>query len=245
MRCIWKRAAVWIAFGVRRLRVSETSQRLNERVTEWEIQQFIQTRYREEGLRDRSRPDVAVNANASNPHYEPSEDSSRRSGQGDLVLIDMWAKLDQPRSVYYDITWMGFCGRRLRPKFRYDRSLPCCGMRRDRAIKCVMDAIAAGEDLRGFEVDDAARSQIVEHGFGEYFFHRTGHSIGSRSSRNGRQHGQSGDTRRAENHSVNVFSIEPGIYLPEFGVRSEVNVFVGDNGAEVTGEIQRDIVRIR
>ncbi len=216
--------------------------RASENVTEWDIQQFIATRFREEGLFADHGPDVAVNANASNPHYDPKQDSASRIKKGDIVLIDMWAKLDQPEAVYYDITWMGFCGPQ--PPSKFERVFQTVREARDRAIKCVQDAVAAKRQLCGYEVDDAARAHIRDQGFAEYFFHRTGHSIGTDV------HGTGANMDNLETHDERkvipgtCFSIEPGIYLPEFGVRSEVNVYVDETSARVTGEKQETIVLI-
>jgi Xaa-Pro dipeptidase len=217
-------------------------QRANERVTEWDTQQFILTRYREEGVIIDHGPDVAVNANASNPHYEPKPDACSEIKKGDIVLIDLWAKLDRADSVYYDITWMGFCGQT--PPSAFERVFTIVRDARDKAVKRVQDAVAAKQGLRGYEVDDAARSHIRDHGFAEYFFHRTGHSLGTDV------HGSGANMDNLETHDERSvipwtgFSVEPGIYLPEFGVRSEVNVFVDESSARVTGEIQRKIVLI-
>jgi Xaa-Pro dipeptidase len=216
--------------------------RASEHVTEWDIQQFIARRFREEGLFADHDPDVAVNANASNPHYAPKQHSSSNIKPGDIVLIDMWAKLDQPDAVYYDITWMGFCGRE--PPSAMERVFTVVREARDRAIKCVEDAVASKRQLRGYEVDDAARSYIRDEGFGEYFFHRTGHSIGPEI------HGTGANMDNLETHDERkvipgtCFSVEPGIYLPEFGVRSEVNVYIDETSARVTGEKQESIILI-
>ena len=184
-----------------------------------------------------------MNANASNPHYEPKQHSSSNIKPGDIVLIDMWAKLNQADAVYYDITWMGFCGPQ--PPATMERVFNVVREARDRAIQCAQDAVAAKRELRGYEVDDAARTVIREQGFAEYFFHRTGHSIGTDV------HGTGANMDNLETHDERrvipgtCFSVEPGIYLPEFGVRSEVNVYIDDSGARVTGEKQESIVLIR
>ena len=216
--------------------------RASERVTEWDMQQFILGRFREEGLVNDHGPDVAVNANASNPHYEPKQDACSEIEKGDVVLLDMWAKLDQPGSVYYDITWMGFCGDA--PPAALDRVFTIVRDARDKAVSRVQDAVSAKRELRGYEVDDAARDHIRAQGFAEYFFHRTGHSIGSEV------HGAGANMDNLETHDERrvipwtCFSVEPGIYLPEFGVRLEVDVFVNESSAQVTGEIQHKIVLI-
>jgi Xaa-Pro aminopeptidase len=216
--------------------------RSRERVTEWEMQQFILDRFQQEGLITDHGPDVAVNANASNPHYNPTREASSEIKRGDLVLIDMWAKLDLADGVYYDITWVGYCGEQapepIRNVFGIVRDA------RDAAIRRVSDAVAASVQLCGYQVDDAARDHIRKAGYAEYFFHRTGHSIGSEV------HGTGANMDNLETHDERrvipwtCFSIEPGIYLPEFGIRSEVDVFVDERSARVTGKIQRELVVI-
>jgi Xaa-Pro aminopeptidase len=216
--------------------------RARERVTEWEMQQFILARFKDEGLVNDHGPDVAVNANASNPHYDPKQDACAEIQKGDVVLMDMWAKLDRPDAVYYDITWLGFCGDQ--PPAQVERVFTVVRDARDRAIEKVKSAVQAKRELRGFEVDDAARSHIDAEGFGEFFFHRTGHSIGTEV------HGSGANMDNLETHDERkvipwtCFSVEPGIYLPEFGIRLEVDVFVGDEDARVTGEIQDKIVLV-
>lgn len=211
-------------------------------VNEFEVKQFILERFSGCGLVTDHGPIVAVNANASNPHYEPQSGMSQAIQPGDLVLIDLWAKLDGPDGVYYDITWTGFCG--AQPPAAVRNAFAVVREARDRAIECVERAIAAKRDLRGFEVDDAARGCIREQGFGQFFTHRTGHSIGVEV------HGAGANMDNFETHDERkvipwtCFSIEPGIYVPEFGIRSEVNVFVGEEEAQVTGEIQRELVTI-
>ena len=209
---------------------------------EFEVQQFLLAEFARAGLVTDHGPIVAVNENASNPHYEPTASTSREIRPGDLLLIDMWAKVNAPEGVYYDITWTGYCGpnapEQMRKVFAVVRDA------RDKAIACVQRAVVEGRDLRGFEVDDAARRYIEERGFGEYFIHRTGHSIGTEVHSNGANMDdlEIHDERRILPNSL--FSIEPGIYLAEFGVRSEVNVLVRPGSAEVTGKIQREIVTI-
>lgn len=216
--------------------------RAGSRVTEWEMQQFIQNRFREDGLVTDHGPDVAINANASNPHYDPREDACSEIHAGDLVLIDMWAKLNQPGAVYYDITWTGFCG--AAPPADIQNIFGIVRDARDKAIQCVTEAVAKRRELRGFEVDDAAREHIRQAGYAEYFFHRTGHSIGEEV------HGTGANMDNLETHDERrvipwtCFSIEPGIYLPKFGIRSEVNVFVEESRAGVTGEIQRELLAL-
>ena len=216
--------------------------RAQERVTEWEMAQFIRDRFAQEGLVADHGPDVAVNANASNPHYEPKQDACSEIKMGDAVLIDMWAKLDKPGAVYYDITWVGFYGEH--PPERLQNVFDTVREARDRAVHKVIDATKASQVLHGFEVDDAARSYICEKGFGDYFFHRTGHSIGEEV------HGTGANMDNLETHDERkvipwtCFSVEPGVYLPDFGVRLEVDMFVDETSARVTGEVQNKLVLI-
>src|SRR5262249_16290266 len=139
--------------GVRRQAFERigAKQRAGERVTEWDIKQFILSRYRDEGVFIDHRPHVALNANPSNPHYDPTQHACSEIKRGDLVLIDMWGKLDRPRSVYYDITWVGFCGD---PPDRVQNVFDTVKTARDKAIERVKNAVASKQQLRGFEVDD-------------------------------------------------------------------------------------------
>lgn len=214
--------------------------RNGEAVQEYAVKQFVLEEFRKAGLVAPDGPIVGVNANAANPHYEPTAEATRAIRRGDFVLLDMWAKLDQPRSVFYDITWTGFCGEA--PPEEVRRVFAIVREARDRAVARVKEAAAAGAPLRGFEVDDAARGYIAGQGYGEYFTHRTGHSIGEEV------HGNGANMDNLETHDERrvipwtCFSVEPGIYLKDFGVRSEVNVFVGEKEARVTGEVQKELL---
>ncbi|SRR5579871_1202052 len=211
-------------------------------IEELEVKQFVLAEFAKQGMVTPDGPIVGVNANAANPHYEPQPGLTKSIRRGDFVLLDMWAKLDQPGSVFYDITWTGFCGQdppeEVRKVFTIVRDA------RDRAVERVKSAVSAGQTVHGYEVDDAARSYITEHGYSQYFTHRTGHSIGQDI------HGNGANMDNLETHDERrivpwtCFSIEPGVYLTDFGVRSEVNVFVGDKEAQVTGEIQRELVLV-
>jgi Xaa-Pro dipeptidase len=216
--------------------------RSTEPVTEYEVQQFILSRFSQSGLTTNHGPIVGVNANASDPHYEPSRGKSSHIQRGDLVLIDLWAKLKPPNAVYYDITWTGFCGEMVPENIQ--QVFEIVKNARKKASSFAIHKASTGESFAGYEVDDAARNYIEEHGFGEFFFHRTGHSIGTDVHGTGANMDnlESHDERRVIPHTC--FSIEPGIYLPEFGIRSEVNVHVGDGFAQVTGEQQEELVRI-
>jgi len=212
-------------------------------ITEWDVNRFIRARFEDSGLVTDHGPIVAVNSNMSDPHYEPEAQGSREIHQGDAVLIDMWAKLDRPSAVFYDITWTGYCGPT--PPSALQNIFEVVRDARDRAIQRVQAAIQRGEVIHGFEVDDAARTYIKDRGFGEYFVHRTGHSIGEEV------HGTGANMDNLETHDERrliagtCFSVEPGVYLPEFGIRSEVNVYVGATEALVTGEAQQKLVTIQ
>jgi Xaa-Pro dipeptidase len=214
----------------------------NGGTTEYEIQQWFMEAFQRENLLTDDPPIVAVNANAGNPHYEPRADHLVPIHEGDLVLLDVWGKKNTPGAVYYDITWMGFIG--AAPSGRMFEVFEIVRDARDAGVKTAIDAIAAGQRIAGWEVDRATRSHIKQKGYGEYFIHRTGHSIGTDVHANGANMDdlEIHDERQILPNSC--FSIEPGIYLPEFGIRSEVNVLVRAKSAEVTGKIQREIVII-
>jgi Xaa-Pro dipeptidase len=209
---------------------------------EYEIQQWFLEAFRRENLVTDDPPVVAVNANSGNPHYDPHAENSKPIREGDFVLLDVWGKKNTPGAVYYDITWTGFVGKapsdRMREVFNVVRQA------RDIGVKTVQAAVAAGRPLAGWEVDHEVRGKITDAGFGQYFIHRTGHSIGTEVHANGANMDdlEIHDERRILPNSC--FSIEPGIYLPEFGVRSEVNMLVRPKAAEVTGKIQSEIVLI-
>jgi len=210
--------------------------------TEHAMQQWLLEAFRRDNLVADDPPVVGVNAHSGNPHYAPSADAPTPIREGDFVLLDIWGKQKQPGAVYYDITWTGFVGKtpsdRMREVFTVVRDA------RDAGVQKVQESIANGKAIAGWEVDRAVRDRIKKSGFGSYFIHRTGHSIGTEVHANGANMDdlEIHDERRILPNSC--FSIEPGIYLPEFGVRSEVNVLVRNHGAEVTGKIQREIVLI-
>src|SRR5437868_537587 len=214
----------------------------NGGTTEHAMQQWFMEAFRRENLVTDDPPIVAANTNSGNPHYEPDAGNSARIREGDFVLLDVWAKKKTPDAVYYDITWTGFVGKAPSDKMREVFNVVRQG--RDIGVKTVQQAISAGRPIAGWEVDRAVRAFINDAGFGEHFIHRTGHSIGTDVHANGANMVDSEihDERRILPNSC--FSIEPGIYLPEFGVRSEVNVLVRPKAAEVTGKIQSEIVII-
>jgi len=211
-------------------------------VEEVAVRDFVRERFASLGLVAEDGPIVGVNANSGNPHYEPTPESTSPIRAGDFVLLDMWAKLDRPGAVYYDITWTAFLGQA--PPAEIERVFGIVREARDRAVEFVRSAVADGRAICGYQVDDAARGIIAAEGFGDRFTHRTGHSIGEEV------HGNGANMDNLETHDDRTlvagtcFSIEPGIYLPQFGVRTEVNVYVGEREARVTGEKQSEIVLI-
>lgn len=228
--------------------IARTFQEIGRRVSqdgvtnEYAVQQFLLEQFEKENLASDEPPLVAANQNSGNAHYETRSDRAALIRDGDFVLLDVWAKLRQPGSVYYDVTWVGFLGER--PPEEILSVFGIVTAARDRAVALVQEAVREGKTIRGWEIDRAARDLIAQHGYGDRFAHRTGHSIGETVHGNG---ANIDDLETHEERAIlarTAFSIEPGIYLPEFGVRSEVNVYVSEREACVTGAIQRDIVRI-
>ncbi|HKU25710.1 MAG TPA: M24 family metallopeptidase [Candidatus Sulfotelmatobacter sp.] len=227
--------------------VAESFREIGRRVrnggtTEHEIQQWFMDAFGRENIVTDDPPIVAVNANAGNPHYEPHASRPVPIREGDLVLLDVWGKKDTPGATYYDITWMGFVGSS--PSSRMQEIFEIVRDARDAGVKAVLDAINSGRRIAGWEVDRATRGHIQKAGYGDYFIHRTGHSIGTDVHSNGANMDDLEIHDERQILANSCFSIEPGIYLPEFGVRSEVNVLVRAKFAEVTGRIQREIVTI-
>jgi Xaa-Pro dipeptidase len=208
-------------------------------LTEFDLGQWMMQQFRAGGLLPEP-PIVAVQPNNGNPHYEPKQRDSRPIRAGDLLLLDVFGKLDRPGSVYYDITWMGYLGERVPDT--YAKIFRIVRQARDNAVVFIKESVAKGRGIHGWEVDRVARETIRKAGYGKYFVHRTGHSIGQAVHGNGAN--MDGYETRDDRKIVprTCFSIEPGIYLPEFGVRSEVNVYVGEKEARVTGAIQEDIL---
>ena len=193
-------------------------------VRETDVQHCIMTHFKTHGLVTDHPPICAVGAHSGDPHYSPGPGSDAPIKEGDFVLIDLWAKLDRPRAVYSDLTWTCFVGNEV-PK-KYVDIFQVVAQARDAAIARVQEAFRNQQPLQGWQVDQAARAVIDRAGYGQYFCHRTGHSIGQETHGNG---ANMDDLETHEERRVlprTCFSIEPGIYLPEFGVRSEVNVFV-------------------
>lgn len=215
-------------------------ERLGGGVTEFEIAEFIRRRFAEEDLASPDGPIVAVNDNASDPHYEPSAAIHRPLRPGDWLLIDLWAKGTAPGSVYADITWCAYAGERV--PARQQEIFGIVTGARDAALEFLQEAHRRGEAVQGWQADRAARDYIGRRGYGEWFTHRLGHSIGYEV------HSEAVNLDGFETHDTRhiipgvCFSIEPGIYLPEFGVRSEIDVFVGPEGPAASSPVQQEVV---
>jgi Xaa-Pro aminopeptidase len=212
-----------------------------ETPSEYEVQQAMLGWLTGEGLTTDAPPIVGAQENSANPHYEPMPDRSRPLNRNELVLLDLWGKLDQPGAVYADITWTGFSGD---PPPEVAQVFGLVIAARDAAIAKVQAAVAAGQPLHGWEVDRAARDLITAGGYGNRFIHRTGHSLGEEV------HGNGVHMDDYETHDDRMlipgtgFTIEPGIYTETFGIRSEINMVIGDRSADVTGPAQQVLVRI-
>jgi len=211
-------------------------------ITEYDLQQWILSKFVEAGLETEEGPDVAVNENASDPHYGPSREKSSAIKEGDLLLLDVWGKLKTPGSVYYDITWVGYLGAKVPDKFA--KVFKVVREARDRGVNMILENAKARKPLQGWQIDDATRAVIDKAGYGKYFFHRTGHNIGQSVHGNGVN--IDGLETRDERHLIpgTCNSIEPGIYLPEFGIRSEVDVYIDEREARVTGAVQTEILAL-
>jgi Xaa-Pro dipeptidase len=211
-------------------------------LSEYDLVVWLQEAMRREGLVWENGPDVSVNANTSDSHYEPTADHAAPIREGDFLLIDIWGRLDSPSSIYYDVTWTGVIGRE--PTKKEQLVFDTVRRARDAAISAVESAFTQNRPIHGFEADDAARSVIRDAGFAEFFTHRTGHNIAHEI------HGSGAHLDNLETHDVRrilphtCFSVEPGIYLPEFGVRSEIDMITAPGKAWVTGRIQQELVRI-
>jgi Xaa-Pro aminopeptidase len=216
---IHTRSAYDVAFGFLAERVRKAGS-----VRETEVQQRILDHFKAHRLVCDHPPICAVNAHSGDPHYEPGPASDAPIKEGDFVLIDLWAKLDKPQSVYSDLTWTGFVGKEV-PE-RFERIFQIVAQARDAAIAKVRTAFQSRMPLQGWQVDQAARDVIDQSGHGAYFCHRTGHSIGQEVHGNGANMDNLETREERRVLPRTCFSIEPGIYLSDFGVRSEVDVFV-------------------
>ena len=219
---------------------AHAGERLGQGVTEYDIAEFIRHRFAEEGIASPDGPIVAVNANASDPHYEPSAQVHSPIRPGDWLLIDLWAKGTAPGSVFADITWCAYAGDKV--PARQQEIFDIVTGARDAAIEFLMASHRRGDSVQGWQADRVARDFIGDRGYGQWFTHRLGHSIGFEvhSEAVNLDGFETRDTRRIIPGVC--FSVEPGIYLPEFGVRSEIDVFMSEDGPYPSSPVQREVV---
>jgi Xaa-Pro aminopeptidase len=203
-------------------------------ITEYDVVQFILDQFERHDMTTQYAPNCSVDANAGDPHYEPSADGSRTIQKSQLVLIDLWAKLKKPGSVYGDITWMAFAGSQDEIPKKYHEVFGVLTKARGAAVTYLNDHFGGDRPLYGADVDDACRKVVVDAGYDEFFTHRTGHSI--TTSEHGT--GPNIDNLETEDRRVlkpgHLFSVEPGIYTDKYGLRTEINVLITDDGPEVT-----------
>jgi Xaa-Pro aminopeptidase len=225
------------AFDLIRQRISSGTA-----VSEIEVQDAMVGWFREEGLIAETPPNVSAQENAGNPHYQATHADHRAIRPNEGVLIDLWGKLPTAGAVYADITWMGFTG--TTPPQEFSAAFAAARDGRDAAVDLVQSAVLAGRELRGFEVDRACRAVVERAGFGAQFIHRTGHSLGENVHGNGvhMDDYETHDDRRLLPGTG--FTIEPGVYTDRYGVRTEINMFVGARDARVTGARQNEIVAL-
>jgi len=218
------------------------SVREKKSLTEYDLKEWMLQKFAEAGIVTDEGPDVAVNANASDPHYAATREKAAPIREGDLLLLDVWGKQKAAGSVYYDVTWVGYLGAKVPAK--YAKIFELVREARDCAAELIRSSVKAGKPLQGWQVDQAARNVIEKAGYGKYFFHRTGHSIGQSVHGNGVN--MDGLETRDERHLIprTCNSVEPGIYLPEFGIRTEVDVYVDAKEARVTGAVQTEILAL-
>ncbi|WP_437194244.1 M24 family metallopeptidase [Planctomicrobium sp. SH527] len=213
-------------------------------VSEKEVEEAIMSFFDASGMTTYHPPIVARNEHSGSPHYETATGADTQIRENDFVLIDLWAKLDEPNSVYSDLTRVGYVGNEVPPKYAEIFSIVAAA--RDTGIAMVRSAMASGDSLKGADVDQAVRDVIIKHGYGEYFTHRTGHNIGQEVHGNG-AHLDNLETREDRQLLPGTcFSIEPGIYLKEFGVRLEVDVYI-DKAKQVHvtgGALQQEVIPI-
>ena len=228
------------AFKYIRKRINESNP-----ATEYEVQQYMHQQFRDNGIYWDHGPIVGINEHAGDPHFEPTPDNSHKIKEGDLVLIDLFARFEKEGSIYYDVTWMGYVGNdvpdRVKKIFRIIADA------RDAGLELVKERYEANKEISGAEVDDAVRKVIIDAGYGEYFWHRTGHNIATDCHGNGAHidNLETKDDRLLIKGTI--FSIEPGVYIPEdnIGFRTEIDVIIDNNGnVDVAGEIQQELIII-
>ncbi|OLE66755.1 MAG: hypothetical protein AUG09_05925 [Acidobacteria bacterium 13_1_20CM_2_68_7] len=213
--------------------------RRKEPLTEHGLQRFMVEQFRGRRLHHEP-PIVAVNAHSGNPHYEPLPQGSAPIKKDDLLLLDLWCREEPEGSIWADITWMAYLGKEVPGRYREIWSIVAGA--RDAAVVFLKEGAALGKRIRGADVDEIARRHIVERGYGDRFIHRTGHSIGLEVHGNGCNIDSLETIDDRQLIPRTGFSIEPGIYLEDFGVRSEIDVYMDERGVEVTTAVQDDII---
>lgn len=226
------------AFIGQKLAAGQTNER--------EVQKFIEDEFAKAGLVTDSSPIVGVNAHAGDPHYAPDEKTHAPIKKGDWVLIDLWAKRPGDDTVYGDITWTGYCGKDVPAEHR--KVFDTVKAARNASVAAAQQAWKAGEAIEGWKLDEAARKVIIDAGYEKAIKHRTGHSL---SPGTAGAHGIGMNLDNIETHDTRRmmpgtgFTVEPGIYLPTFGVRNEINLYVDEKqGPVVTSCSQEEIVLI-
>ncbi len=213
-----------------------------EEVREAQVQDVVSGYFDAHGLEYDHAAIVGFAANASDPHYAPQHGSDRKLEPGDAILVDLWCKLPGADNPYADITWSGCWGE---PDPEHARMFEVVATARDLGVKFIRDSVARGEYPRGCDVDDVVRGHIAAHGFGDWFSHRTGHSIGLDSTHGSAVHLDNFETHDSRRILPGVaVTIEPGIYLPRHGVRTEINLFMHEDGPEVTTDLQFELIRV-
>jgi len=248
---VWDQAAIatHVAASAKLYRVKDRAfdaigRRLRDGVatTEYDVQQLMAGWFRDEGLVTDSDPNVSAQENAGNPHYLPTATAHRAIGRDEIVLLDLWGKLGSSGAVFADITWMGYTGARVPQRFA--DAFAAIARGRDAASGLVQRSVREGRELRGFEVDRAASTVLREAGYADRILHRTGHSLGETVHGNGvnMDDYETHDDRRLLPGTG--FTIEPGVYFDDFGVRTEINMIVGERDAAITGAVQTEIVTL-
>ena len=212
------------------------------KLTEHDVAEFIRGRFDRAGLVTADGPVVAFEEHSSDPHYEPMPGESAVIRRNGWLLIDLWARLDEEDSIYADITWNAHVGGP--PSARQQHVFDVVAAARDAGFRLLEDAVLDGRYPQGWEADAAARQVITEAGYADYFVHRLGHSLGREVHSNGvnLDGWETRDTRTVI-QGVGV-TIEPGIYLPDFGVRSEIDVYMAPDGPMATGAVQQEVIVI-
>ena len=218
-------------------------ERLSVSLTEYDVAEFIRSWFREEGMEAPDGPIVAVNEHGADPHFDPTPANSHAIARGDWVLIDLWARMGGEENMYADITWTGYVGVTVPSEHREVFDIVVGA--RDAAVATIAGHFRQGDTPQGWQIDRVARDYVADAGYGEQFSHRLGHSIGREV------HGNAVNLDSWETHDTRrllsgiATSVEPGIYLPgRFGVRSEIDVYISEDGPVITTAVQREPVMI-